>query len=115
MSGHFIDFIRIQQTHPVGFQADGTFRERLPVVEDGIVYARSVGATTIVYGCTHYPLLHPLFLESQEKLGWRGEFIDPAIYVAEDVKKWNLKGEKKFYPHASKDTPAFINNIIKLL
>jgi len=38
MSGHFIDFIRIQQTHPVGFQADGTFRERLPVVEDGIVY-----------------------------------------------------------------------------
>lgn len=38
MSAIFIDFIRIQQTHPVGYMADGTFRERLPVVEDGIVY-----------------------------------------------------------------------------
>ncbi len=38
MSGIFVDFIRIQQTHPVGYLADGTYRERLPVVEDGIVY-----------------------------------------------------------------------------
>lgn len=38
MSGHFIDFIRIQQTHAVGYMADGSYRERLPVVEDGIVY-----------------------------------------------------------------------------
>lgn len=38
MQGHFIDFIRIQQTHPVGYMADGTFKDPLPVVEDGIVY-----------------------------------------------------------------------------
>jgi glutamate racemase len=89
--------------------------ELLMMVEKSIVYAQEVGATQILYGCTHYPLIHELFLVAQEKVGWEGEFIDPAVYVAEEVKKWNLEGKRKFYPYSSKDTPAFINNIIKFL
>jgi glutamate racemase len=84
-------------------------------VEKSLIYAQEVNATHIVYGCTHYPLIHELFLVAQEKVGWRGTFIDPAVYVAEEVKKWNLQGKRKFYPYSSKDTPAFINNIIKFL
>lgn len=89
--------------------------ELLSIVEKSILYAQEVNATHIVYGCTHYPLIHELFLAAQEKVGWRGTFVDPAVYVAKEVKKWNLQGKRKFYPYSSKDTPAFINNIIKFL
>jgi glutamate racemase len=85
------------------------------LVEKSIINAKQVDATHIVYGCTHYPLVHQLFMLAKEKHGWEGEFIDPAVYVANVVEGWKLEGGKKFYPHASKDTPAFINNIIKLL
>ena len=85
------------------------------IIEKGIHYGKVVGATHIIYGCTHYPLLHDVFLRVKEKIGWPGEFIDPAIYVAEEVKKWKLEGDRKFYPYGSKDTPAFIKQIIQLL
>lgn len=89
--------------------------EFLAIIEKGVVYAQHVGAHYILYGCTHYPLIHGLFLIAKEKVGWEGQFIDPAIYVAEEVKKWGIKGTKKFCPYSSKDTPAFINNIIQFL
>lgn len=90
-------------------------QEVITLIEKSIEHAIEVRATHIVYGCTHYPLVHALFSEVQTRLGWKGEFIDPAVYVATVVAEWNVEGEKKFYPHASKDTPAFINNIIQLL
>jgi glutamate racemase len=96
-------------------ERNATRDELLSIIEKSIVYAQEVGATQILYGCTHYPLIHELFLAAQEKVGWHGTFIDPAIYVAEEIKKWNLEGKRKFYPYSSKDTPAFINNIIKFL
>ena len=89
--------------------------ELINIVEKSLLYAKEVSATHIVYGCTHYPLIHELFLLAQEKVGWRGAFVNPAVYVAEEVKKWKLEGKRKFYPYSSKDTPAFINNIIKFL
>lgn len=89
--------------------------EILTIIEKGVMYAQEVGATHIVYGCTHYPLVHVLFLEAKERIGWSGEFIDPAVYVAEEVKKWKLVGERKFCPYSSKDTPVFIKNIIQFL
>jgi glutamate racemase len=89
--------------------------ELLHLAEKSVLYAQEIGATHIVYGCTHYPLIHELFLKAQEKVGWKGHFIDPAIYVGEEVKKWKLEGKRKFYPYSSKDTPAFIHNIIKFL
>jgi glutamate racemase len=96
-------------------ERNATRDELLIMIEVSIVYAQEVRATHVLYGCTHYPLVHELFLAAQEKVGWRGDFIDPAIYVAEEVKKWGLEGKRKFYPYSSKDTPAFINNIIKFL
>ena len=90
-------------------------KELLSIVERSIVFADSIKATHIVYGCTHYPLISTLFEEVKEQIHWLGEFIDPAIYVAEEVKKWNLKGESSFVPYSSKDTPAFIKNVITFL
>jgi glutamate racemase len=94
---------------------NATREELLVIIERGILYAKEVGATTIIYGCTHYPLVHGLFIVVQEKIEWAGEFINPAVYVAEEIKKWNLQGEKKFYPHSSKDTAVFIKNMVQLL
>ena len=89
--------------------------ELLMTIELGISRAIEVSATKIIYGCTHYPLLHDLFLIVQEKLGWKGEFIDPSVYVAQVVKGFALTGGRKFYPYSSKDTPAFIKNVIQIL
>lgn len=87
----------------------------MEIVERSILYAKERGATTIVYGCTHYPLIHAMFVECGQKHSWSGEFVDPAVFVAQVVKAWNLEGERTFCPYASKDTPAFINNIISFL
>ncbi len=96
-------------------ERNATRDELLTMIEVSIIYAQEVRATHVLYGCTHYPLVHELFLVVQEKVGWKGDFVDPANYVAEEVKKWKLEGKRKFYPYSSKDTPAFINNIIKFL
>lgn len=95
---------------------NNTAREGLlTIVERGMLYAKEVGATRIIYGCTHYPLIHGLFLEVKEKLGWQGEFIDPAIYVAQEVRVWGITGEHGFCPYSSKDTAVFIKNVIKFV
>jgi glutamate racemase len=87
----------------------------LLMIEDGIRYAVEVGATKIIYGCTHYPLIHDYFVTVQKKLGWHGEFIDPAVYVAQEVAEWGLTGERSILPYSSKDTPAFIRSVVNLL
>jgi glutamate racemase len=96
-------------------ESNASQEELLKVIEKSIHYAVEVSATHIVYGCTHYPLVHDLFMLSKEKFGWNGDFIDPSMYVAEDIKKWNLQGERKFYPYSSKDTPTFIKHVVSLL
>ncbi len=87
----------------------------LSIIRRSIAYAQEIGATHVVYGCTHYPMVHTFFLEVQESLKWEGNFVDPAVYVAEEIKKWKIGGERKFVPYSSKDTPAFISNVIKFL
>lgn len=87
----------------------------LQMIEKSIIYALEQGTTHIVYGCTHYPLVDRLFNEVKEKVKWGGVFIDPAVYVALEIKSWNLSGDGSFIPYSSKDTPAFINNVIKFL
>ncbi len=96
-------------------ERNGTHEELYTIIERSIVYAKEVGATHILYGCTHYPLVHQLFFMVQKEVGWHGDFIDPSIYVAEEIKKWKLGGKRNFIPYSSKDTPAFINNVIKFL
>ncbi len=83
-------------------------------IKDAMLYAYQVQATHIVYGCTHFPLVHHLFLAAKKEIDWKGEFIDPAAYVAEEIKKWNLPGERRFTPFSSKDTAVFIKNIAQL-
>lgn len=87
----------------------------LRIIERSIVFAKEHNVTHIIYGCTHYPLVERLFNEVKEKVMWEGEFIDPAVHVAQEIKSWNLSGEGSFVPYSSKDTPAFINNVIKFL
>lgn len=99
----------------LAIETNATREELLLIIEKGVVYAKEINATHVLYACTHYPLVHELFLAAQEKVGWKGDFIDPAVYVAEEVEKWKLEGKRKFYPYSSKDTPAFINQIIKFL
>jgi len=96
-------------------EANAPREQLLSSIKSGMLYAKECGATTVLYGCTHYPLVHGLFLEIQKSIEWDGTFIDPAVYVAKEVATWNLEGDKKFYPFSSKDTPAFINSIVRLL
>ncbi len=87
----------------------------LEIVRGGVEYAKSHDATHIVYGCTHYPLIHDIFKEVGDEYGLDVAYIDPADAVKEEVKQWHLVGDRKFYPHASKDTPAFIKYMVTLL
>jgi glutamate racemase len=88
--------------------------EILPMLMDCILYAKEQGVTKIIYGCTHYPLVHDYFMLAKERVMWEGEFIDPAVYVAMEVKGWGLTGDRKFIPYSSKDTPAFIRSVVNL-
>jgi glutamate racemase len=96
-------------------EANKSREELLQIIERSTTYAKEHHVTHIVYGCTHYPLVERLFNEVKEKFTWDGEFIDPAVYVAQEIKSWNLSGDGSFVPYSSKDTPAFINNVIKFL
>lgn len=96
-------------------EANAAQQDLLVLIQKSIEYAKETNVTSIVYGCTHYPLIHELFLSTANNIGWEGLFINPAIYVAEEVQLWNLEGERRFTPHSSKDTPAFIKNIIEFL
>ena len=78
-------------------------------VKDILDYAHDVKATHILYACTHYPLIHDEFENYKNSLGWQCEFIDPAVYVAQAVEDWNLKGEKSISFQTSKITPVFKN------
>lgn len=89
--------------------------ELVAIIIEGMKYAQEKNVTHVVYGCTHYPLIHELFLIAGKKVGWKGEYVDPASYVAMEVKEWSLQGERNFSPHSSKDTPAFIKNMIAFL
>jgi glutamate racemase len=42
--------------------------ELLEIIRRGLMYAKEIEATQILYGCTHYPLIHGLFLVAKEKI-----------------------------------------------
>ena len=76
-------------------------------IRPALEYAMMVNATHILYGCTHYPLVHDVFLMVAKEVGWKGGFIDPARYVAKAVDAWKLKGNNSVVYEASKETPVF--------
>ncbi len=77
------------------------------VVLVGMMHAKELGVTHIVYGCTHYPLIDTVFRRCAEDIEWNGDFIDPAKYVAEAVSQWNLEGERNTFFEASEVTEPF--------
>lgn len=77
------------------------------VVMSGLQYAKEVGATHILYGCTHYPLIDDVFRDCAKKIGWKGEFVDPSLYVGQAVTLWNLVGNKETFFETSEITPVF--------
>lgn len=83
--------------------------EELKRVVTGVIeYAKTVEATHILYACTHYPLIDDLFQKVKNEVEWRGELIDPSIYVARCVSIWGLEGDSTTLCTTSKCTPAFL-------
>lgn len=79
------------------------------IIKPMILYAKEIGVTYIIYGCTHYPLIDDLFKLCANDMNWRGDFIDPSVYVAEAVSKWNLQGSNVTDFQASESTNIFID------
>jgi glutamate racemase len=77
------------------------------VIDECLQKAKELRVTHIVYGCTHYPLVDGLFKSSAQKFEWNGTFIDPAVYVAQEVAAWNVEGKRELECETSKETDAF--------
>ena len=88
-------------------ERDGEYDDIYDVIEQGILHAKKVDATHIVYGCTHYPLVDEIFKDCAKKNDWNGVFVDPAYYVGEAVAKWNLLGGRETFFEASEVTKPF--------
>ncbi len=82
-------------------------------VDEVILYALNVQADSILYACTHYPLVHNLFVDSAKRNHWDGLFIDPAAYVGEIIKNIDIKGESSSSFISSKSTKAFTECVRK--
>lgn len=78
-------------------------------IEKAILYAKEMHATHILYACTHYPLVHTMFIDVSARLGWAGMFINPAVYVADLVATWKISGEHSVQCEASLETEVFIS------
>jgi glutamate racemase len=63
-------------------------------VDEVLNYALRLDATSVLYACTHYPLVDEIFKERALLVAWSGSYVNPAKYVAEEIKKWNLGGEE---------------------
>lgn len=83
-------------------------------INESIERAVAVGATHILYGCTHYPLVDVRFKTAAEMKGWKGSFIDPSIYVAQLVSRWKLEGTRSLRIETSKETPLFTSYSTKV-
>lgn len=77
------------------------------LIKPAFLFAKLMNVTHILYGCTHYPLVHSVFLRAAKEVGWNGEFIDPAHCVAQTVASWNLSGNNNLAYEASKETEVF--------
>jgi glutamate racemase len=80
------------------------------IIDPIIAYGNAVGASYIIFGCTHYPLARAVFEGSKKKYSWKGEFIDPGVYVAHEVALWGVTGDRKHTYLTSKTTKAFLTH-----
>jgi glutamate racemase len=77
------------------------------IVDEILTYAKNIHSTSILYACTHYPLVDEVFKARSEALLWSGDFIDPAKYVALEVEKWGIEGISTSTFITSLETPIF--------
>lgn len=78
------------------------------MIKPALLYAQAVGVTHILFCCTHYPLVKDIFTEVASLCLWKGEFVDPACFVRQEVSSWNLADEKQtILFETSKETDAF--------
>lgn len=100
-------FSTFSPVHLAGNIESGDIQAVSSDIVDVLKYADQVKATHILYACTHYPLVDSLFKEETKIKGFSFQYIDPAVYVAYQVKKWNLKGNKQIIYKTSKETDIF--------
>lgn len=76
-------------------------------IKDILNHANKVKTTHVLYACTHYPLVHDEFEKYKNEIDWKGDFIDPAMYVSQAVKDWDLSGGGSILFQTSKETDVF--------
>lgn len=77
-------------------------------VEEILAYALEVKAESILYACTHYPLISDTFTTLAMNYGWMGEYIDPAFYLGKNIQELHIQGESDNDFQASLFTDAFL-------
>lgn len=81
-------------------------------VREVVSYALSAHVSYVLYACTHYPLVHDVFVEESKKQSLVCEFVDPAKKVAELVSLWNLAGDTSTLFESSKDSEVFSSFVV---
>lgn len=76
-------------------------------LKEVLTYALASDVTHILYACTHYPLIDTMFKNEALHSDWSGEFVDPAVYIADEVAKWTLAGSGKVTFKTSLETDIF--------
>ena len=91
---------------------EGATEEKIyEIIKPCLLLAKVSSATHLLYGCTHYPLVHSIFKRCARDMGWKGVFIDPAVFVKEEVKQWGLEGDMETIFKSSKMTEVFRQKI----
>jgi glutamate racemase len=71
------------------------------------IISSATQASHILYACTHYPLADELFRQEAARQNWKGEFINPAVALTGEVKKWQMRGMRVLTLETSLETDAF--------
>jgi glutamate racemase len=101
-------FEYIPHTLAKAIEESATQEQLSSIIDPIIAYGEAVRVGYIIFGCTHYPLARATFEQAKKKYSWKGEFIDPGVYVANEVALWGIEGGYKRTYHTSKETNAFL-------
>lgn len=85
----------------------GDEEEIVKSIKEILLYAKNVGSTNILYACTHYPLVSPLFEQEAKEVSWSGSFNNPARYVQDTILEWNVSGSSCTEFETSLETKVF--------
>lgn len=72
-----------------------------------VLYAQEHGCDSLLYACTHYPLVADVFEDVAYKLKYQGDFINPAVSVVLKVPHLHDDHSHEDVFITTKDTPVF--------